>query len=376
MPAVEIPKSNQTVDVQIVDTTFRIKDGPLAIFMGPVIEGQEKLNVGGFGYLVTHTELSPVSGEERIRKVLFDLGPPKDWKSDLPEPLVKRVGSWEDDGAVITIEKHVSEVLEDGGVDLNTIEALIWSHAHWDHTGRPSLFPPAVNLIVGPSVSSKFSPGYPENPDAPFLSQEFAGRNVTELSFESSTLTIGGMKAIDFFNDGSFYILDAPGHADGHINALARTTISQDSLDDTFIFLGADSYHLGSQLRPNSYTSLPTSVDIPNLTPCPCPGELFERIHPLPVGGDPSRTPFHIIPEKSVAINAKAAQEVINKIQAFDADERVFVLNAHEWNYYDVLEVFPKTANGWKKKGWKEKARWRFLGDFQRAVDLAATTRK
>ncbi|KAF3232432.1 hypothetical protein TWF192_002457 [Orbilia oligospora] len=375
MPLLEIPISNRIVDVQIIDTTFRIKDGPLSVFMEPVIKGQQKLNVGAFGYLITHRSPSSGTGEESVQRVLFDLGPPKDWKSDLPEPLVKRISTWENDGATITVEKNISEVLDIGGVDLNTIDGLMWSHAHWDHMGRPSLFPPSTNLIVGPSIRSKFAPGYPENPDAPFFSREFSGREVVELSFESSNLTIGGMKAIDFFNDGSFYILDAPGHAVGHINALARTTTSQDGLNDSFIFLGADSYHLGSQLRPNSYTPLPSSVEIPSFLPCPCPGELFERIHPLPVGGNPSLTPFHIIPEKSVAINFKDAREVISKIQVFDADERVLVLNAHEWNYYDVLDVFPESANEWKRKGWKEKARWRFLGSFQGAVDLIFTDR-
>lgn len=183
------------------------------------------------------------------------------------------------------------------------------------------------------------------------------------------------MKTIDFFKDGGFYILDAPGHAVGHVNALAGTATSQDGLDDTFIFLEADSYHLGSQLRPNPYTPFPSSIEIPSFSHCPCPGELFERIHPLPVGGDPSVTPFQIIPEESVAINIKDAREVIRRIQAFDADGRVFVVNAHEWNYYDVLEVFPESANEWKTKGWKEKARWRVLEGFQGAVDLIFTDR-
>lgn len=56
MPTLNIPRSNQIVDV-------KIKDGPLAVFMGPAIEGQEKLNAGGFGYLITHTDLSPGSGK-------------------------------------------------------------------------------------------------------------------------------------------------------------------------------------------------------------------------------------------------------------------------------------------------------------------------
>jgi hypothetical protein len=36
----------------------------------------------------------------------------------------------------------------------------------------------------------------------------------------------------------------------------------------------------------------------------------------------------------------------------------------------DVMDFFPKEANEWKAKGWKEEGRWRFLKDFQRAVEL------
>lgn len=39
----------------------------------------------------------------------------------------------------------------------------------------------------------------------------FSGRNVTKLQFSTSTFTIGGKKAIDFFKDGSLYLIDWPG---------------------------------------------------------------------------------------------------------------------------------------------------------------------
>jgi hypothetical protein len=32
-----------------------------------------------------------------------------------------------------------------------------------------------------------------------------------EMSFEGSDLKIGGFRALDFYGDGSFYLLDAPG---------------------------------------------------------------------------------------------------------------------------------------------------------------------
>jgi hypothetical protein len=34
---------------------------------------------------------------------------------------------------------------------------------------------------------------------------------VREISFDESDLEIGGFRALDYFGDGSFYLLDAPG---------------------------------------------------------------------------------------------------------------------------------------------------------------------
>ena len=34
-----------------------------------------------------------------------------------------------------------------------------------------------------------------------------------EVTFAESSLRIGGFKAFDFWGDGSFYLLDSPGHA-------------------------------------------------------------------------------------------------------------------------------------------------------------------
>ena len=52
-------------------------------------------------------------------------------------------------------------------------------------------------------------------------------------------------------------------------------------------------------------------------------------------------------------------------MQAFDAQENIFVAIAHDRTRYDMLEYFPQSsANERKQKGWKETSRWRFLGDF------------
>lgn len=44
-------------------------------------------------------------------------------------------------------------------------------------------------------------------------------------------------RALDFFGDGTLYLIDAPGHFKGHVAALARVA------PGTFIFLGGDTCH-------------------------------------------------------------------------------------------------------------------------------------
>lgn len=67
------------------------------------------------------------------------------------------------------------------------------------------------------------------------------GRFVRELTFEEGedhpVLSIGDFKAIDFFGDGSFYLLDTPGHAVGHLCGLARTSTAGESKDGSNTFI-------------------------------------------------------------------------------------------------------------------------------------------
>lgn len=267
------------------------------------------------------------------------------------------------------------------------------SHPHWDHIGRPSLFPKTTTLLVGPGVKSAYYPGYPENESSPILSREFAERTVTELDFTASNLSVGGFKALDYFGDGSFYLLSAPGHAIGHIMALARTTHL--SSKSTFILMGADSFHHPSQLRPHKHLPLPSSISESESNIAPslnlCLGLHFEAIHPaerqlksdIPnqytahlkaCHSDSKTSPFFTVSQnvtgQSVAVDITQARETIGGVQAFDGDPNVLVIAAHDATLAPILEYLPVDATEWKEKGWKEQGRWRFLADLARAVEL------
>ncbi|KAI3532352.1 metallo-beta-lactamase superfamily protein [Colletotrichum filicis] len=318
-----IPPSKSTVSVSIIDTTLN-GDLPTAPFMGPTMNGFERWYGVGYAFLVTHQDSAG-----KIRRVVFDLGLPKDWDNDF-SPAVLEMGK-NLDGTMVA-QKYVSEILTEGGLDLREIEALFWSHAHPDHIGRPSLFPSTASLIVGPGVKEAYFPGYTTIPDAPVLAREFEGREVRELDFASTQIEIGGLKALDYFNDGSFYLLSAPGHAIGHINALARTT------EDSFMYFAGDSFHHSSVLRPHGGATLPEEIQLPGHS-C-CSGRAFHAVHPVAgnsaalgpyskvlgeAGSDANGIPFHALPEGGIFMDLEASRETVRAIQRFNASPDVFV---------------------------------------------------
>ncbi|KMQ47923.1 putative beta-lactamase [Trichophyton rubrum] len=171
--------------------------------------------------------------------VVFDLGIRTDWRNYAP-----KVVSVIEETTVITIGSDVASTIEPdaGGLNLRRgdIQAVIWSRKHFDHIGDMSLFPPTTELI---------------NPDSFVLESDTAGRVVREISFDNCP-SIGRFRAMDYFDNGSFYLLDAPGHAQGHLCALARATADPHSL----IIMGADACHHPGVLRSSSYLPLPVSV--------------------------------------------------------------------------------------------------------------------
>lgn len=277
---------------------------------------------------------------------------------------------------------------------LHQIEAIIWSHSHFDHIGDPSVFPSTTAVITGPGFKANFLPGYPTNANSPIPESAYSGREVIELDFADPNrwkiLTVGPFRAIDYFEDGSFYLLDAPGHAVGHICALARVTSSlshpsfdaalppggrrvslvRDSEeDDSFVLLAGDAFHHAGELRPSEYVPLPKEI-----VPSPfgdgrkaCLGEVFDRV----MKGGRAKPVY-----KSVGpwhYDFARLGKTIRKLQVADGTGNVLVATAHDESLLGVVEFYPKTMNGFLKEGWLGKARWGFLRDFGEAVGMGET---
>ena len=296
------------------------------------------------------------------RHVVFDLGVRRDWENYSPSTvsLIRRT-------TTVETEKNVSEILDHdvNGVHVKSkdIEAVIWSHPHFDHIGDPSTFPRSTDLVVGHGFKDNYWPGYPTNPEAGLLDSDFQGRNLREINIqkEGNGLKVGRFDAMDFFGDGSFYLLDAPGHAVGHLCGFARVTSSPPS----FIFMGADSCHHVALLRPSEYLPLPSTI-----SPCPigkygvggCPGAILQQLQPTQSAVEPffrlSRLTFP---------NYDDAQETLRKIQELDAADNIFVIMTHDESLEDQIDFYPKTINDWQSKGTRSKTRWLFCKDFKEA---------
>ena len=124
-PNLAIPPGSP-ISVRIINTTT-IQNVPFAALAGPAIKGLTHLPPApAFSFLLTHA-----SG----RRVLFDLGTRKDWETGLPASVRKRL---REVGFRAEVSENVLDVLERGGVEGREVEAVVWSHWHWDHTGDPS----------------------------------------------------------------------------------------------------------------------------------------------------------------------------------------------------------------------------------------------
>ena len=159
-PALNLPAGHSTVEVSIIDTTTNLVV-PAWAFVHPVQKGHEYMNMPTFAFLIKNKKLN--------KTCMFDLGCRKDWWNHAPAAKAAITGGI----PAMDIPKTMNEILREGGEDDRKVDAVVWSHWHFDHTGDISLFPESTDLYVGPGFKEKFMPGYPAQESSPMLESDF-----------------------------------------------------------------------------------------------------------------------------------------------------------------------------------------------------------
>ncbi|KAI1130706.1 beta-lactamase-like protein [Nemania abortiva] len=342
-PLIPIPPSPCTVEVRVIDTNTLVYIDT-KLFCQPQLEGFAGHHAPIYCFLISNGK----------RHVIFDLGVRTDWKNYAPS-----VVSLIEATTVITVGSDVASVLnsDTSGVNIRStdIESIIWSHNHFDHIGDTSTFPTSTELVVGPGVRDASWPGWPQIENAKVLESDMQGRKVREISFNSN-VRFGSFPAFDFFGDGSFYLLDAPGHAPGHLCAAARCTTDPPS----FVFMGADSCHHAGVLRPTEYLPLPQPQAI---SP---PSSATPQRHTL---DGTALTPFQQVADGPLFPDHASAMETVRKIQELDAADNIFVLISHDLSLKTRIPFFPETINNFMEKNLKNDTRWLFCADYDGLIN-------
>ncbi|KDQ25844.1 hypothetical protein PLEOSDRAFT_1046214 [Pleurotus ostreatus PC15] len=196
---------------------------PDEMFMTPATPGRVTI-APSLSFLVRHSE--------RPEKLVFDLGIRRDWENNPP-----RVVHWIQNGHMVEVRQSVVESLAKGGLSPDDIDIVCLSHCHHDHVGDPRQFP-SSQFLVGAQAKGLFHPGFPADTKALHHNNLLPADRTTWLDPNDWPPLGPFPRALDLYEDGSVYVIDAPGHLPGHQNLLVRT-----SPDGGWLLMVGDSAH-------------------------------------------------------------------------------------------------------------------------------------
>ncbi|KAK1226483.1 hypothetical protein PQX77_010567 [Marasmius sp. AFHP31] len=223
-------------------------------------------------------------------KFIFDLGLRKDWEN-YPPSIVRYV----EQVFRLDIPQDVCESLKRGGLSPDDVDVVCLSHLHFDHIGDTRPFQGRSTFLVGGPAKRLVTPGYPADPDSGFAGDLLPAGRTEFLDMENWKPLGPFPRALDYYGDGSLYIVDAAGHLPGHINVVART-----SSDGGWLLLAGDSAHHWRLITGESQIA-------DNIS-----GYIGRCAH----------------------VDKKAAEEHINRLRAFMQLPRTRILLAHDEPWY------------------------------------------
>lgn len=220
---------------------------PESLFVTPA-DPEKRSTVPSLSFLIQHPpSIQTLNQDSKTTKLIFDVGLKRDF-SGYREAQQHHIAQRQP----TTVSPDVAESLQNGGLSPLDIDIVVLSHVHWDHVGTPSDFANAEFVVGNGTLHLLAHGGGPLYPASLFNANELPRDRTKELppaieskEFASHTRITehawrplaGFPAAIDFFADGSLYIVDAPGHLHGHVNVLARTAPGK------WVYLGGDCCH-------------------------------------------------------------------------------------------------------------------------------------
>ncbi|KAM0256087.1 hypothetical protein ACHAQJ_005174 [Trichoderma viride] len=232
---------------------------------------EKKINCPSLSFLIRHP-----SPDGSVANLVFDLGVRRDLNYSPAQK--KGLDTW----SPLNTDTDCAQSLRNGVADAGGVKSgvlldptkdidyIIISHVHFDHTGMPSDFPTATFTVgsgtldllmngAGPRCSAEFfnddelpalrtvefppvsrtgtygnEPFAPKHTPVPSNSQAKPPATAASWSWKP----LGDFpNTIDYFGDGSVYVIDTPGHIYGHVNLLARLG------ERRWVYLAADCCH-------------------------------------------------------------------------------------------------------------------------------------
>jgi beta-lactamase superfamily II metal-dependent hydrolase len=119
---ITVPSSNSTVTVKAFNSISPKNNiWPAVHYVFPILPGTENMDGDLLAFLVENPSTHS--------RVMFDIGMRKDVQNFAPS-VVKLLK-----GFKLEVEDDIPTQLKNGNVTLESIDAVIWSHKHFDHIG-------------------------------------------------------------------------------------------------------------------------------------------------------------------------------------------------------------------------------------------------
>ncbi|KIV87115.1 hypothetical protein PV11_02683 [Exophiala sideris] len=203
---------------------------------------EKRATVPSLSFLIQHP-----SQDGKTTRLVFDLGLKRDL-TKYPPAQQAHIANRQP----TILHPDCADCLRGGGLDpAKDIDIVILSHVHWDHEGTPEDFSNA-QFVVGSGTLHLLANGAGSHyPKAIFNPDLLPRDRTSELPPVSKSATTAADKqtkhewkpfagfpaTVDFFGDGSVYVVDSPGHLFGHVNLLARIAPQK------WVYLGGDCCH-------------------------------------------------------------------------------------------------------------------------------------